>query len=136
MDPMNIAGSATVAEIAVQHPTTVKVFERFGIDYCCGGRKPLEQACNELQLSLEQVLEKVTEAKSELVGEEAPDWQLTSLAKLIQHIVRRHHAFVRQELPRLNALSEKVQNRHGQVHDELNRIGDLIGQLAQELLAH
>jgi regulator of cell morphogenesis and NO signaling len=133
---MSIAGNATVAEIAVQHPTTVRVFERFGIDYCCGGRKPLQEACNELQLSLEQVLEKLNEANGQLVGEDTPDWQSASLAKLIQHIVRRHHTFVRQELPRLNALSEKVRTRHGQTHDELNRIHEIVKQLGQELLSH
>ena len=132
---MSITGNATVAEIAVQHPTSVRIFERFGIDYCCGGRKPLQQACNELQLSLEQVLEKLNEANGELV-EGTPDWQSASLAKLIQHIVRKHHTFVRRELPRLNALSEKVQTRHGQTHPELERIREIVKQLGEELLSH
>src|SRR5262249_13957287 len=133
---MSIAAKATVAEIAVQHPTTVRVFERFGIDYCCGGRKPLEQACNELQLSLEQVLEKLQEAEGELSTENPPDWQSTSLAKLIQHIVRKHHTFVRQELPRLDSLSEKVEAVHREGHPELIRIRSLVKQLSDELLSH
>jgi len=133
---MSIAGNSTVAEIAVQHPTTVSVFERFGIDYCCGGRKPLEQACNELQLSLEQVLEKLQEAEGELPGDDTPDWQSASLAKLIQHIVRNHHAFVRQELPRLDVMSEKVETRHGEAHPELERVRSLVKELSQELLSH
>lgn len=133
---MSIAGNSTVAEIAVQHPTTVRVFERFGIDYCCGGRKPLEQACNELQLSLEQVLEKLQEAEGEPSGKNLPDWQSASLAKLIQHIVRKHHAFVRQELPRLDVISEKVLARHGQAQPELERVRNLVKELSQELLSH
>ena len=59
---MTITADKTVREIAVEYPATIRVFERFGIDYCCGGRKPLEQACEELQLSTDQVREKLTEA--------------------------------------------------------------------------
>ena len=46
---MNITEERTVREIAVEQPSSIRVFERFGIDYCCGGRKPLSQACDELQ---------------------------------------------------------------------------------------
>lgn len=133
---MSIAGNSTVAEIAVQHPTTVRVFERFGIDYCCGGRKPLQQVCNELQLSLDQVMEKLQQAEGELAGQNIPDWQSASLARLMQHIVRKHHAFVRQELPRLDVMSEKVQTRHGEAHPELAHVRSRVEELSQDLLSH
>src|SRR5262249_57464726 len=106
---MSIAAKATVAEIAVQHPTTVRVFERFGIDYCCGGRKPLEQACNELQLSLEQVLEKLQKAEGELSTENPPHLQSTTLAKLLQHIVPKPHPFFLHALPPPSSPSLKTE---------------------------
>src|SRR3954468_20988012 len=109
---MSIAVERTVRDIALEQPSSIRVFERFGIDYCCGGRKSLTQACEELQLSVEQVTEKLKEASGLNDDEDLGQWQSTSLAKLIQHIVRRHRSFVKQEIPRLRMLVEKVCGRH------------------------
>jgi regulator of cell morphogenesis and NO signaling len=125
----------TIREIALENPSTIRVFERFGIDYCCGGRKSLEQACTELQLSVDQVIEKLEEAFKAKSGDET-DWQKASQSKLIQHIVRKHHTYCRQEIPRLKALSEKVKSRHGVTHPELVEIARLFESLGSELLVH
>jgi regulator of cell morphogenesis and NO signaling len=119
-----------------EQPGAVRVFERFGIDYCCGGRKPLQQACAELQLSTEQVLEKLQEANGLAAPEDLTVWQKAPLSKLIQYIVRKHHTFVRQELPRLRTLAAKVRSRHGAGHPELLEIETLFGELANELSTH
>ncbi|MBZ5525091.1 MAG: iron-sulfur cluster repair di-iron protein [Acidobacteriia bacterium] len=133
---MTITLEKTVREIATETPASIRVFEKFGIDYCCGGRKSLEQACAELQLSSEQVIEKLDEATRQPAEPEPGQWQQASLASLVQHIVRRHHSFVRKELPRLEQLAEKVLNRHGQAHPELGRIRDAFLELRDELSEH
>ena len=46
----------TVREIALAQPHSIRVFERFGIDYCCGGRKPLAEACVEKQIAVGEVV--------------------------------------------------------------------------------
>ena len=132
---MAISAETTVREIATAQPASIRVFERFGIDYCCGGRKPLTEACDELQLSVEQVLEKLEEAAGTPVDEETA-WQTAPLSRLIQHIVRKHHTFVRQEMPRLRALADKVRSRHGAAHPELLEIESLFGEVATELTTH
>jgi regulator of cell morphogenesis and NO signaling len=133
---MTFTLETTVREIATEMPATIRVFEKFGIDYCCGGRKSLEQACTELQLSSEQVIEKLDEATRQPAEPDAREWQTASLASLVQHIVRNHHSYVRRELPRLEQLAEKVFVRHGQAHPELRRIRDAFLELRDELSGH
>jgi regulator of cell morphogenesis and NO signaling len=132
---MNTATEKTIREIALENPATIRVFERFGIDYCCGGRKSLEQACSELQLSAEQVREKLDECLN-ADSDGTPDWQSASLSKLIQHIVRQHHNYCRQEIPRLKALAEKVNSRHGKTHAELAEIAQIFERLGNDMLVH
>ena len=133
---MTVTSECTVREIALEQPSSIRVFERFGIDYCCGGRKPLHQACVELQLSLDQVMEKLQEASGVKEEDDLNRWDQASLAKLIQHIVRRHHTFVRQEIPRLRSLAEKVNSRHGTLHPELSDVNEIFGRAADELTSH
>ena len=63
-----IALTKTVREIALEQPSSIRVFERFGIDYCCGGRKPLAEACAASQLDVDEVLAALESA----TGNEAP----------------------------------------------------------------
>lgn len=125
----------TVRDIALESPVTVRVFERFGIDYCCGGKKSLVQACSELQLSVEQVTEKLEESLG-TESDNSPDWQKSSLAKLIQHIVRKHHTYCRQELPRLKALAHKVKSRHSGNHPELIEIATIVEEMGDDMFIH
>ena len=65
-----IALTKTVREIALEQPSSIRVFERFGIDYCCGGRKPLTEACAASQLDVDEVLAALESA----TGNGAPYW--------------------------------------------------------------
>lgn len=132
---MSTVTEKTIREIALENPATIRVFERFGIDYCCGGRKSLEQACSELQLSVDQVIDKLEECFNN-ASDDSPDWQQASLAKLIQHIVRKHHTYCRQEVPRLKALAEKVKSRHGSAHPELVEVATIVEALGNDMLVH
>jgi len=115
---MSITTESIIRDIAIDQPGTVRVFERFGIDYCCGGKKSLEQACSDLQLSVEQVLEKLEQATCPSSDdppeiEEDRKWGTATLSRLIQHIVRKHHAGEREEMNRLRTLAKKVVDAHG-----------------------
>src|SRR5229473_308532 len=133
---MHIVQEKTVREIALESPSSIRVFERFGIDYCCGGNKSLVSACAELQLSLEQVMEKLDEAGLEKHAEDPEKFQQLSLEKLIQHIVRVHHHYVRTEMPRLGILAEKVAAKHGETHPELKKIRTIFNQVCAEMTMH
>ena len=124
----------TVREIAIGNPATVRVFETLGIDYCCGGKRPLSEACALANVPVEQALRLLFELGAGAASEKA--WSIASFGELIDHIIGSHHAFVRQEAPRLEALAEKVVNRHGANHPELASIRDIFSVLHQEMITH
>ena len=125
----------TVREIALENPASIRVFEAFGIDYCCGGRKPLAEACEAKNLSFDAVIAALKKGSAN----DAPateDWSQKSLSSLAAHIVNTHHAYVRRELPRLAELAAKVVNRHGDTKPELPQIQAKVAQISEELTEH
>jgi len=125
----------TVREIALEHPSSMRVFEQFGIDYCCGGRKPLAEACIAGNLEIDAVIAAL-ETAAKTPNLETEDWVDKSLKSLSEHIVTNHHAYVKRELPRLAILAEKVVNRHGATRTELPAIAGKVAQLDEELTQH
>lgn len=125
----------TVRDIAIEQPDSIRVFEKFGIDYCCGGRQPLAEACRERSLDPQAVLAAIDIA-SEARADAAPDWTTATLGALCRHIVATHHEYVRSELPRLQQLAQKVVSRHGDTHPELPQIQQKIEAVGEELLQH
>lgn len=131
---MSVA-SQTVRDIALAQPSSIRVFEQFGIDYCCGGRKPLTEACAAVNLNMDTVLAALETALDN--REPQPhDWTQASLEQLSAHIAGTHHAYVKQELPRLAALAEKVVRRHGDSQMELPLIQEKLSLLDEELSQH
>ena len=98
----------SIREIVTRRPSAAKIFHRFDIDLCIQADLSLEDACRELQLSVDQVLEKLADAEVKERGGVAFDPLNVSLGRLIQHIVRVHHHCVRQELPGLAEMASKV----------------------------
>jgi regulator of cell morphogenesis and NO signaling len=125
----------TVREIALEQPTSIRVFEQFGIDYCCGGRKPLAEACTAGNLEIDAVIAAL-EAAAQTPVVEPENWAGKSLGDLSSHIVATHHAYVKRELPRLALLAEKVVNRHGSTKTELPVMAATLAQLDEELTNH
>ncbi|MBZ5719186.1 MAG: iron-sulfur cluster repair di-iron protein [Acidobacteriia bacterium] len=132
---MSLTATKTVRELAVEIPNATRVFEKLGIDYCCGGARSLEEACQAANLSIDQVLDQLNGAAQPAVSAER-DWQAAPLADLVEHIVSTHHKYVREETARLHPLLAKVCKVHGQNHPELHAINDTFDGLAQELTMH
>jgi regulator of cell morphogenesis and NO signaling len=127
--------SKTVREIALEQPTSIRVFERLGIDYCCGGRRPLTEACSDRSLEIADVVAAL-ESAAKSAAPAGTDFARASLRELIQHIVTTHHEYVKTELPRLAALAEKVVNRHGDTQAHLPALQKVLAQLDEELIHH
>jgi regulator of cell morphogenesis and NO signaling len=133
---MNLDGTQTVAEIARQYPAAVPVFEALGIDYCCGGNRPLEQACAKHNVSLNLVLSNLSSALVTRPTEDERHWMLCPLAELSAYIVEQHHANARRELPYLAALAAKVEARHGHMYPETHQIRELVDAMSSEMFTH
>lgn len=125
----------TVRDIALEQPASIRVFENFGIDYCCGGRKPLAQACKEHSIELNSVLTAIEEATA-ASQPQSRDWPKEPLEAICKHIVGTHHAYIRAELPRLVSLAQKVVTRHGSTQPELEQIQQLVESAGEDLLQH
>lgn len=127
----------TVREFAVENPNATRVFERYGIDYCCGGHKPLADACVSAKVPVEDVLKGIEDADASLVkGAVQTDWSKESLSALVEHINSTHHVYVKEEVPRILKLTEKVVAAHGANHPELTTVQQVFSDLGQELFMH
>ena len=132
---MSVTTEKTVRELALENPAATRVFERLGIDYCCGGNQSLNQACQAANVSIDQVLKSLEAAASQPAAQDR-NWQQEPLADLIAHINATHHRFVRQETARLDPLFDKVCAAHGSNHPELLEMRDTFSDLAAELAMH
>jgi len=134
---MNVTTEKTVRELALENPVATRVFEKLGIDYCCGGNKSLEEACRAAKLNTDQVLDALDKAEqSARTAQEEHNWQTEALADLIAHIKNTHHVYTREELARLGPLFDKVCSVHGKNHPELLQIRGFFQCLAQEFTTH
>lgn len=134
---MAVMTAKTVREVAVENPAATRVFERFGIDYCCGGNQSLEQACQRANVSLDEVVDSLEmEEEAARAAKQIRDWQTEPLSELITHIKNTHHKYTREEAVRLAALLQKVCSVHGKNHAELHGIRETFGWLSQELMTH
>src|SRR5579864_6112846 len=126
----------SIREIVTRRPSAAKIFHRFDIDLCMQADSSLEAACQELQLSVDQVLEKLADAEAKESGGVAFDPLTVSLGRLIRHIVRVHHHCVRQELPGLAEMASKVAAKKRDRDPELVNVAELVEELRGEMYAH
>ena len=115
----------SIREIVTTQPSAAKVFQRFDIDLCLQAEKSLDGACAELQLSVDQVLEKLADAETQERGGPPVDPGSLPIGKLIQHIVRVHHQYVRQELPRLTEMAQKLAAKRSDLAPEVKNVEEL-----------
>jgi regulator of cell morphogenesis and NO signaling len=132
---MQISTDRTLAELVLERPSAARVFTRLGLDYCCGGRDSLEDACRARGLDAQTVLV-FLEHEREPVAVESVDWTTAPLGELCAHIVEEHHARLRWELPRLGELAEAAAAAHRSERPELPVLCDELAALREELEEH
>lgn len=133
---MSLDANATVREFALSMPNATRVFEQLGIDYCCGGGRSLRDACKQVGMNVESILRRLEEGQSSTAEPSAAPDLSAGLAALVEHIVSKHHGYLKQEIPRLQQLLKKVVAVHGKNHTELVRIQQTFLGLAAELESH
>lgn len=132
---MVITAETPVHDIAAQLPNAVPVLERFGIGDCCGDRSTLGEACTSQHLNLAPVLEALKACHQEV---SAPDtqWEQTLLTEMIEYIVRKHHAFTREQIKLIDDLLAKVERNHGTDHPEIFQVSKTFAVISTELTHH
>jgi regulator of cell morphogenesis and NO signaling len=134
---MILSSEKTVRDLALEMPQATRVLERLKIDYCCGGDKPLGEACATAGIevtNLERMLEEAGQAEAQ--GNGSLDFQQATLSELIGHILDKHHVYTKSEMARLEPLIDKVIAAHGENHAELSVIGEVFQRLCADLKPH
>jgi regulator of cell morphogenesis and NO signaling len=126
--------SRTVAELVLEQPSRSRVLEELGIDYCCGGKQSLTDACAARGIAPADAVSALDAAENE--PSEERDWTQATLPELCDHIVSAHHERLREELPRLDTLLEKVVRAHGDERPELAELRTTFIALRSELEEH
>ena len=125
----------TLGELVTAQPAAAKVFYRHGLDYCCGGKRSLGQACAARGLDVETILGEIDEAKAD--GNDADvRWDARPLEELVDHIVQRYHVPLRTEIPRLIDLARKVEQAHADKADCPKGLADLLVQVREAVESH
>jgi regulator of cell morphogenesis and NO signaling len=133
---MTINEQTLVADIATKIPSSVRVFQRLGIDFCCGGQRPLAVVCEERRLSFPALAVELA-ASASARGTDDRDWTVEPLHVLVDHLVSTYHARLREDLPQLERLATRVQRVHGlRAPRLLGRIEAIVGELSADLRDH
>lgn len=133
---MAINAQSTIGQLVTERPSRARVFERVGIDYCCGGGKTLDAACAAKGLQAGAVLQELRESDAARGPEPVTDWQAKGAAALADHVEQTHHDYLKRELPRLTALTAKVAAVHGGGNASLVELRDVYAGFAGEMMEH
>ncbi len=125
----------TLGQIAAKDLRKAEIFKKYGLDFCCGGKKTVKAACAEKGLDVARIEQELQDADKNPTARPLPygDWSLDFLA---DYIVNTHHSYVKKSLPDLITYSAKVASVHGDHHPELLRINQLVVEVNAELSAH
>jgi len=131
-----LSTQTTVGELVKDRPARSRIFEQLQIDYCCGGKIPLAEACAKKGLDVDDVLSRIQQADADADDASLVDADAMGLAELTDHIEQTHHAYLREELPRLDFMTEKVASVHGEHEPRLHEIRSVFLAFRDELTQH
>jgi regulator of cell morphogenesis and NO signaling len=133
----NISGSndETLGEIAVKDLRKAEIFKKYGLDFCCGGKKTVKEACAEKGLDVTKIEQELQQADKVFETRALPynEWNLDFLT---DYIINTHHSYVRKQLPEILKYMDKVAEVHGSQHPELAKIKLLVHEVSDELTPH
>lgn len=130
---MNTLLERTVGELVAERPSRSRLFEAHGIDYCCGGKRSLREAASQSGIDVEAFLASLEALP--LVAEDR-DWRQATIKELIGHILSAHHDWLKENLPRIGHLAQKVARAHGEHAPQTVEAGRLFAELAREMEPH
>jgi regulator of cell morphogenesis and NO signaling len=132
---MLIQKETKVGEAVAANFRAARIFEQYGIDFCCGGKKSIAEACISKGLDPEHVLTSLTEIHENGTSL-AENFNLWKPDFLIDYIVNNHHSYVEKMLPVIYMHSQKVADKHRLSHPETAAIAGLFISIKEELEVH
>ncbi len=126
---------STIGELVAKDYRKAQVFKKFGIDFCCGGKKTLSEVCDRKGINIAQVEAELAEVEQYGQGS-TQNFQKWELDFLCDYITSTHHQYVRESIPFLGEISAKVARVHGDRHPELLELADVFARIAHDLSLH
>lgn len=131
-----ISTETTVGEIVRAVPARSRLFENLGIDYCCGGKKPLTEACRTKGLDPATVVAMLLALDAGASDDAVANPDALSLTALCDHIEQVHHEYLRAELPRLDFMTRKVAAVHGDHEPRLREVREVFEAFHAAMASH
>lgn len=131
---MKITEENTLAEVVKANYKASEIFELYGLDYCCNGKRSIGAACKEKNIDTDEVLGRIKLLSSDENGKE--NFDDFELDELIDYILNKHHSYVAKMLPVIDAHAEKVYSAHGKNHIELEEVRNIWNETSAELSNH
>jgi regulator of cell morphogenesis and NO signaling len=128
-------GNKTVGEIVAVDFRTARVFEKHGIDFCCGGKLALEATCIEKGLDLAAIIRELDTVQNE-PAERNQNYSSWPLPFLADYIVNTHHVYLKENDEQIAAYARKIATVHGAHHPEVVRIAAIFEKIATDMAAH
>ena len=126
----------SLAQIINTNYRAASVFEKYHLDFCCKGKRTLEQACTESDLKVEEVIADLEQIPAGHSSSVQINFDRFTLTQLIDYIVNTHHSFVKKEMPVIFGYLLKVSSKHGDRHPELKKVSDLFTAIKEEMEHH
>lgn len=126
----------TLAQIVNKNHLAASVFEKYHLDFCCKGKRTLQQACAESDLKVEGVIAELETEFNSNSSSGTINFDDLTLTRLADYIVTTHHSFVIKESPQILAYLEKVASKHGDRHPEMLKVVELFAAVKEEMDQH
>jgi regulator of cell morphogenesis and NO signaling len=133
---MTPAPDTTIRDIVADDFRTAAVFERFGIDFCCGGNRALGEVCRDRGVPVDAVTAALAAATAAPAAADAPRFATWDAPALVSYIVANHHGYVRAAIPTLLERTRKIESVHGERHPELAQVAATFAAVADEMTSH
>lgn len=125
----------TIGELVARDFRKAQVFKKLGIDFCCGGKKTLTEVCSKKGLDIHKVEAElaIIDQQPAAAGQNFNNWNLDFFC---DYIINTHHNYVRESIPFLSEMSQKVARVHGGGHPELIKVAEVFAAIASDLSMH
>jgi regulator of cell morphogenesis and NO signaling len=114
---------------------TASIFTQHHIDFCCGGKMSLSEACTKEGVNLEKICREIEDLTFE-APDHSQNFKEWDPGFLCDYIVNTHHKFVQKHLPELRFYTQKISDVHGDAHAELKQIAEIFAKVYDELIQH
>lgn len=128
-------GNITIGEIVAADFRAAAVFEKHGIDFCCGGTVPLATVCTKNGLDPAAITEELEAAKNR-PNDRSQNYSSWALPFLADYIVNTHHVYLKENDDQIAAYTRKIAGVHGAHHPEVIRIAEIFNKIATDMTDH